>query len=224
MTGKSKSLTVLGRSITFYNQRCRDWTHPYSYDQPETLSSAGCGIFGLCHCAQWLTGQVQSPEHWADFSCMNGGRGDDGTDRPALLHALQVTGEAAKLGFRYEEDGLRNDLPTLYNFLLEGRGVSLCNLRVGHIVALVAAREKDHRKQVLAIDSYSESASDKVKQHVTEVISGSEIEYQVKNNAGLIVGSGMSYATFWVDADTPRDFNLLHSLSGIPGFPFAGVS
>ena len=140
------------------------------------------------------------------------------------MHALQVTGEAAKLGFRYEEDGLRNDLPTLYNFLLEGRGVSLCNLRVGHIVALVAAREKDHRKQVLAIDSYSESASDKVKQRVTEVIPGSEIEYQVKNNAGLIVGSGMSYAAFWVDADTPRDFNLLHSLSGIPGFPFAGVS
>lgn len=212
MTGKSKSITVLGRNVTFFNQRCRDWTHPYAYHNTETLSSAGCGIFGLCHCAEWLTGVVQDPEHWADFSCANGGRGDDGTDRPALLHALQVTGEAAKLGFRYEEDGLRNDLDTLYDHLANGRGVSLCNLRVGHIVALVAAREVDGKRQLLAIDSYSESASDKVKQRVTEVIPGSEIEYLVKNDAGLAVGTGMSYAAFWVDAQTPRDFNLLHRI------------
>ena len=49
---------------------------------------------------EWLTGEKQSPEAWADFSVREGGRGDDGTDRPALLAAMQRTGEAAKHGFR----------------------------------------------------------------------------------------------------------------------------
>ena len=212
LTGTSKTITVLERSLTFFNQRSRDWTHPYSYHNEETLSSAGCGIFSLCHCAQWLTGDVQMPERWADFSCANGGRGDDGTDRPALLHALMETGMAARLGFRYEEDGLRNDLDTLYQLLLQEECVSMCNLRVGHIVALVAAREKDGLRQVLAIDSYSESASEKVRDSVTEVLPGSDIVYEVKNSNGVVVGQGVSYAAFWVDASLPRDFNLLHKL------------
>ena len=213
MTGKRTTFTLLGREIAFFNQRSRDWTHLYQWDNNgSTLSNAGCGIFSLCHCAQWLTGKEENPEFWADFSCHNGGRGDDGTDRPALLHALQATGEAARLGFRYEEDGLRNDLDTLYGFLLHERGVSMCNLRVGHIVTLVAAREKDGVKQVLALDSYSESASEKVRDHVVEVIPGSEITYAVKNAAGLPVGENIAYAAFWVDASLPRDFNLLHRL------------
>ena len=210
LTGKTKAIPVLGRTLTFFNQRSRDWTHPYPYQDSATLSSAGCGIFSLCHGVAWLTGREQSPEQWADFSVENGGRGDDGTDRPALLHALQVTGNAAALGFRYEEDGLRNDLDTLWDFLLNERGVSLCNLRVGHIVCLVAAREREGRRELLTIDSYSESASEKVRDRVAEVLPGSEILYPVRNNAGLIVGEGMSYAAFWVDAATPRDFNLLH--------------
>lgn len=46
MTGISKPITVLGRRMTFFNQRCKSWTHPYAYQQgTETLSSAGCGIF-----------------------------------------------------------------------------------------------------------------------------------------------------------------------------------
>lgn len=212
ITGKSKTIPVLGRSLTFFNQRCRDWTHPYPYQDAATLSSAGCGIFSLCHGIEWLTGEVQSPESWADFSVREGGRGDDGTDRPALLHAMQATGQAAKHSFRYEEDGLRNDLDTLWDFLLHERGVSLCNLRVGHIVCLVAARERDGHRELLAIDSYSESASEKVRDRVTEVLPGSEICYPVRNQQGLIVGEGMSYAAFWVDAATPRDFNLLHRL------------
>ena len=65
-------------------------------------------------------------------------------------------------------------------------------------------------RELLAIDSYSESASEKVRDRVAEVLPGSEILYPVRNNAGLIVGEGMSYAAFWVDAATPRDFNLLH--------------
>lgn len=212
ITSISKEILVNNRRLTFFNQRNKEWTHPYAYQNTENLSSAGCGIFSLCHCAQWLTGHVQTPEKWADFSCANGGRGDDGTDRPALLHALMATGMNTLLGFRYEEDGLRNDVDTLYQFLLDSEGVSMCNLRVGHIVALVAAREKDGRKQVLAIDSYSESAAEKVRDHVIEVLPGSEVTYAVKNSAGLIVGESTAYAAFWVDADLPRDFNLLHRL------------
>lgn len=212
LTGTTKGITVLERNLIFFNQRSRDWTHPYPCHNEENLSSAGCGIFSLCHCAQWLTGDVQMPERWADFSCANGGRGDDGTDRPALLHALMETGMAERLGFRYEEDGLRNDLDTLYELLLREECVSMCNLRVGHIVALVAAREQDGRKQVLAIDSYSESASEKVRDKVTEVLPGSEIVYEVKNSSGVSVGQGVSYAAFWVDASLPRDFNLLYRI------------
>ena len=213
MTGKRTTFTLLGRDIAFFNQRSRDWTHLYQWENNgSTLSNAGCGIFSLCHCAQWLTDREENPDFWADFSCHNGGRGDDGTDRPALLHALQETGEAARLGFRYEEDGLRNDLDTLYDFLLHERGVSMCNLRVGHIVTLVAAREQDGIRQVLALDSYSESASEKVRDHVIEVIPGSEITYDVRNAAGLSVGENTAYAAFWVDASLPRDFNLLHRL------------
>lgn len=213
MTGKRTEFILLGRKMAFFNQRNRDWTHLYQWENNgSTLSNAGCGIFSLCHCAQWLTGREENPEFWADFSCEHGGRGDDGTDRPALLHALQVTGEAARLGFRYEEDGLRNDLDTLFDFLLNERGVAMCNLRVGHIVTLVAARERDGHKELLAIDSVYESASEKVRDHVTEVVPGSEMVYPVKNAAGLVVGENTAYAAFWVDASLPRDFNLLHRL------------
>lgn len=212
MTGASKPITVNGRKIMFFNQRCKAWTHPYAYQNDENLSSAGCGIFSLCHCAQWLTGQVQMPEKWADFSCANGGRGDDGTDRPALLQALMNSGFNKVLGFRYDGDGLLNDKPRLFEFLMNQEGVAMCNLRVGHIVALVAARVQDGRRQVLAIDSYSESASEKVRNHVAEVLPGSEVVYPVINEDGLHVGSGMAYAAFWVDADLPRDFNLLYAL------------
>lgn len=213
LTGQSKSISLgKGRSLTFYNQRCRAWTHPYAYQNNATLSDAGCGIFALCHGAEWLTHQVQRPEVWADFSVQHGGRGDDGTDRPALLHALQSSGNAARLGFRYEEDGLRNDLDTLWDFLYQGKGVALCNLRVGHIVCLVSARIKDGQKQLLAIDSCAESASEKVRDHVLVVVEGSEISYSIQNHAGLTVGEGLAYAAFWVEASLPRDFNLLHRL------------
>lgn len=213
MTGKQVLLHLEGRELTFFNQRCHAWTYPYAWENNgSTLANAGCGIFALCHCTQWLTGREENPEFWADFSCANGGRGDDGTDRPALLHALQASCEAAHLGFRYEEDGLRNDLDTLWQHLYEKRGVAMCNLRVGHIVALLEAREKNGRRQLLAVDSYSESASEKVRDHVTEVIPGSEIVYAVQNSSGVIVGENTAYAAFWVDAGLPRDFNLLHRL------------
>ena len=213
MTSRRTEIEVLGRKIAFCNQHSRDWTHLYQYENNgSTLSNAGCGIFSLCHLAQWLTGREENPDFWADFSCQMGGRGDDGTDRPALLHALETTGEAAKLGFRYEEDGLRNDLDALYDLLYHERGVAMCNLRVGHIVSLVAARNLYGRKQVLAIDSVCESSAEKVRDHVIEVVPGTEISWAVRNASGLYVGENTGYAAFWVDASLPRDFNLLHRL------------
>lgn len=213
ITGKSCQLTVLGRDITFHNQRSFDWTHLYEYDHNgSTLKNAGCGIFGLCHCAQWLTGEEQDPIYWADVSVRVGGRGDDGTDRPALLHGLMESGDAQKLGFRYKEDGLCNNNEVLYRFLLEEKGVALCNLRVGHIVALVAAREVFGKKQVLAIDSVCESSDDRVRDHVVEVLPDTQVSWLVRNASGLPVGENQAYAAFWVDADLPRDFNYLHKL------------
>lgn len=211
-TGKQFVFDVLGRSLTFYNQRCRDWTHPYEWEGEGNLANSGCGIFSLCHAGQWLTGHVQDPEAWADFSVACGGRGDDGTDRPMLLHGLMESGKNTDLCLRYEEDGLSNDLDVLFDHLYTGKGVALCNLRRGHIVSLVAARIVSGEKQLLAIDSYSESASDKVKNAVREVIPGSEVYYPIRNEDGLIVGEGMSYAAFWVSAAQPVDFNLLHKL------------
>lgn len=73
-----------------------------------------------------------------------------------------LRGENVPLGFSYVGDGLRNDLDTLFQHIAVEHGVALCNLRVGHIVALVAAREVQGVKQLLAIDSYSESAAEKV--------------------------------------------------------------
>ena len=212
MTGKTKEMTVLGRNILFLNQRCRDWTHPYPYQNEGNLADSGCGVFALCHAAEWLTGVRQSPEYWADFSCRTGGRGDDGTDRPALLAALMASGDAERLGFRYEGDGLRNDLEPLFDGLLHGRCVSMCNLRVGHIVALVSARVQDGEKQVLAIDSYSESGAEKVRNGVREVLEGTEITFPVRNENGLTVGTGTHYAAFWVKLEQVRDYNMLHRL------------
>ena len=211
-TGKSKRIVLLGQQITFQNQRCRDWTHPYPYQPNDgaNLANSGCGVFGLCHCVEWLTGKALNPEDVADFSCANGGRGDDGTDRPGLLHGVMAAGLGEAWGFRYDEDGLRNDLDSLWTLLSEERGVALCNLRVGHIVALVAAREQRGERQLLAVDSYSESADQRVRDSVCELVPGSEVLWPVRNEQGLIVGKCESSGAFWVQADLPRDFNLLH--------------
>lgn len=209
---KTTEMKLLDRDFLYYNQHSKDWTHPYEWDGKGNLATSGCGIFSLCHALEWLTGNRPSAEEWADFSKANGGRGDDGTDRPALLHALQISGEAEKYGFSYAEDGLRNDLDTLYDFLLHERGVAFCNLRVGHIVTLVAAREQDGIRQVLAIDSCAESASERVRDHVIEVLAGTEVTAPVRNARGLEVGSITSHAAFWVEASLPCDFNLLRRL------------
>ncbi|MDO5325678.1 MAG: hypothetical protein Q4G00_03040 [Clostridia bacterium] len=214
VSGKYISVTYDGVQYQLCNQRCRDWTHPYEYQgNGSMLTNAGCGIFAIANAACYLGGERVIPEELADFSCACGGRGDDGTDRPALLAAMQEKGLAEKYGFRYEFDGLRNDLDTLHAHLMNG-GAALCNLRVGHIVALVGGRiAPDGEKQVLAADPYSESAEPKVIDAVRECVPGSEVISPIPNARGeRAKGYLCSYALFWASLSTVRDFNLLHRI------------
>lgn len=214
LTGKKFFVTYQNRDLTLFNQSNRKWTHDYGYidRSASTLSNAGCGIFSVCHCGQWLTGKEFDPEALADFSMDNGGRGDDGTDRPALLGAMQEKGLAKEFGFTYQGDGLRNDLNTLREHLLTHKGVALGNLRVGHIVSLVDARQVNDEVQALVIDSSRDCINDRVMDHVREVIEDSALCNPIKNENGLIVGERHYYAMYWVNTDIVRDFNLLHAI------------
>ena len=214
ITGKYGFVTVNGRTLRFLNQRSREWTHPYEYPpQPGgTLTSSGCGIFSACHAAEVMSGKRVSPELLADFSCREGGRGDDGTNRPMLLAAMQEKGLAASYGFRYDGDGLLNDHEALWKTMQEG-GCALCNLRVGHIVALIAAREQNGERQLLAMDCHSESGDERVRDHVIEGVEGSAVVSPVTNQRGLVTGYQVNYGLFWVPLSLPRDFNLLHPLN-----------
>ena len=212
LTGKTCEMTCAGRTLRFCNQKSRDWTHPYEYEHNgSTLSNAGCGIFALVHAVEWMHGIRLDPDETAEVSVAVGGRGDDGTDRPAMLHGMMANGFAARCGFRYDDDGLLNDHEQLWRHMKAG-GTALCNLRVGHIVALLDWREQDGQRQLLVMDSVAESAGEKVRDHVRGLVPGTEITYPIRNAAGDTVGYGRSWAMFWVDADLPKDFNLLHKI------------
>ncbi|MBQ8537267.1 MAG: hypothetical protein IJ461_07700 [Clostridia bacterium] len=212
-TGKTKVIAYEDHTILFCYQSNPGWTHPYYYENgDENLSDAGCGIFSLCHAVEWMHGIRLSAEEMADFSMANGGRGDDGTDRPGLLHGLMVTGMGKKIGLEYREDGLRNDLDALWEHMSTGKGTAFCNLRVGHIVAIVDARIVNGEKQLLVIDSVAESSRDMVRNHVREVIPQSLVIRHYKNKQGLYVGQEHRYAMFWVTADLPKDFNLIYKV------------
>ncbi len=211
-TGKTIQLNYQGRQLTLCNQRSRDWTCPYGYqDRDSTLSHAGCGIFSVVHVSEWLTDVFHDPDELARFSLLHGGRDDDGTNRPELLKAMMETGLNREFGFTYRMDGNRNELSVLYQHLLQGNA-AMCNLRVGHIVALWAARDKDGTLQVLAADPYSESADSRVMDHVCEVVPESEIVTDILGRNGLKVGELTSYALFWAELSIVRDFNLLYRL------------
>lgn len=214
ITGKSFHVEYNGINLRYLNQRCRDWTHPYEYPPHPggTLTSAGCGIFSACFAIQKISGQEVNVEALADFSCANGGRGDDGTDRPMLLKAMKEKGLLEKYGIRYDGEGHVNDHDKLWDTLSEG-GCALCNLRVGHIVCLIGCRIKDGERQVLAIDSHSESGDKRIADHVREIVESSEVIAPVKNEAGLLTGYVVNYGIFWVPLALARDFNLLHPLS-----------
>ena len=210
-TGKTVSVSVLGKDFALCNQRCPDWTHPYPWQGQGDLHDSGCGVFSLVHLARFWLDKDILPETLADFSCRFGGRGDDGTDRPKLLAAMMEQGLAESLGFSYRMDGLRNDQDALAAHLKMG-GAALCNLRPGHIVALAGIRERDGETQVLALDSYCESADLRVLPHVREILPGSEITFPVVNAAGVLCGCATAYGVYWASISPVRDFNLLYRL------------
>ena len=186
--------------------------HPYPSPVAESdgnLKSSGCGIFSTCEIIEFFSGERVRPEALADFAVANGARVEDGTDRPALLKAMQEQGLNDKYGFEYRLDGHQNDHEKLWDCILGG-GAALCNLRVGHIVALVACREREGERQLLALDCHSESADSRVSSHVREVLPQSLIEYSELNDSGVLVGCSQSYGAFWVPFDLPRDFDLLY--------------
>lgn len=211
LTEKCKTIQLLDRSITYYNQNSAEWSHPYDGNGKNTpMRVRGCGIFSLCHCAQWLTGQVPSPEHWADFAVSIGAVDEWGTIRPVLLQGLMESGEAVKLGFCYKNEGSLEDPDLLASFLLAENGVAIGSIRSGHIVAMVAAREKDGNKQILVIDSAAESCEVFVRQKITEVISEAQVRAVIRNQRGVMLGEMTGYGAYWVDAATVRSFNLMY--------------
>lgn len=213
ITGKEGYIPYHGKTIRFLNQRSEEWTHLYEYpaDPGSNMHNAACGIFSVCFAAEKMTGKRIDAEELADFSCLEGGRGDDGTDRPALLTALEKHARSREYGFRYDGLGLQNDHDKLWDVLKSG-GCALCNLRPGHIVCLVEAREVNGEKQVLVIDSYSESADKRITDQVREVIPESQVVSLIRNDSGLVTGYQISHGMFWVPLTLPRNFNLLYPI------------
>lgn len=215
-TGKEQFFQYGDKILRLLNQSCPEWTHPYGYpDIPEeaddNLHDAGCGIFSMVHLIDWVTGEKRSPEALADYACANGGRGDDGTDRPALLAAMERDGMLKDIGLRYDGDGLVNDHEALWETLIHG-GYALCNLRVGHIVALVEWRIEDGERQILAIDSSRDSMHPSVRTKIREVVEGTEVCARYVNSRGVCTGLDHHYAMYWVPLNQASDFNLLHKI------------
>lgn len=208
--GKTLEFEYAGRKITYHNQQSREWTHPYEWENNgSNLHNAGCGVFALAFVAEWMSGARVDPEWLADFSCECGGRGDDGTDRPALLSGVASAGLDERFGFRYEGDGLVNDHEKLWA-VLSGGGCAMCNLRVGHIVAVVGCRERSGERQILVIDSDCESADPRIRDFVREVAPCSAVTNYIYNAAGVAVGFETAFAMFWTPLDMAADFNLLY--------------
>jgi len=215
-SGKERAFDYNGKSLRLLNQSCPEWTHPYVYtagpgDPGDNLYNSGCGIFATAHLIDWMTGEKIDVEELADFSCAHGGRGDDGTDRPELLSAMQEAGRLTTFGLRYDFDGLLNDHEALWQTMVAG-GCALCDLRVGHIVALADFREKDGERQLLVIDSSRDSMNPNVRPQIREIVHGSRAVAEYVNESGVRTGMDEHYAMFWVPLDLPFDFNLLHKI------------
>lgn len=211
ISAKEREVDVYGKAYRFLNQRSADWTHLYEYDHNgSTMTRAGCGIFSTCHAVEYFSGLRIDAEELADFSCACGGRGDDGTDRPTLLKGMVEAGLDVKYNFRYNLDGHQNDHEALWDCLTNG-GAALCNIRRGHIVTLIGTRVSDDgERQVLVMDCHSESADERVRSQVREILPGSEIRYPVYNEQGVLTGVNSTYGVFWVPLTMPMDFDLLH--------------
>ena len=213
ISGKIVHFNLYGMPLSFCNQSSEKWVYPYPYEgSDDDLCSSGCGLFSVVHAVECMQGFFCPPEVVAHFALKCGGRGDDGTDRPTLLRAMEKEGFAAKLGFSYNGEDLRNDKEALFEHLIEGNGTALCNLRVGHIVALIGARETEKGQEVLVIDSSSETDNIAIRNMITEVLPESRIRKEKKNADGMICSYAETYACYWAKMETVRDFNLLHIL------------
>ena len=215
-TGKWQMVEYEGKQLRLCNQSCPEWTHMYNYpsiprEAEDDLHRAGCGIFSTIHLIDWFTGAKDDPDELAQFSMDNGGRGDDGTDRPMLLKAMQEAGRLARVGLRYDFDGLLNDHEALWQNLEEG-GVALTNLRVGHIVAIVDHRTVDGERQILIMDSARDSMHPSVRNNICEVIPQSRVCARYRNERGVVTQEGYHYGMFWVKLEQASDFNLLHKI------------
>lgn len=213
ISDKTVHFNLCGMPFSFCNQSSEKWVYPYAYDNNgEDLCDAGCGIFSIVHAVECMQGFFCPPEIIARFSVLHGGRGDDGTDRPTLLRAMEKEGLAAKLGFCYHGEDLRNDKEALFDHLMEGNGTALCNLRKGHIVTLIGARETEKGQEVLVIDSSSETDNPAIRNMITQVLPESKILKEKRNADHLLCSMAMTYAVYWAKLETVRDFNLLHIL------------
>lgn len=215
-TGKWQMIEYNGKQLRLCNQSCPEWTHMYNYpsiprEANDDLHRAGCGIFSTIHLIDWLTGEKNDPDELAQFSMDNGGRGDDGTDRPMLLKAMQEAGRLTRIGMRYDFDGLINDHEALWQNL-EAGGVALTNLRVGHIVAIVDHRIVDGERQILIMDSARDSMHPNVRNNICEVIPQSRVCACYRNERGVVTQEGYHYGMFWVKLEQASDFNLLHKI------------
>ena len=213
-SGPILNLEYEGKNLTFFNQRSDQWTYPYEHERApkDNLHTAGCGLFALSHGIQWLQNVKISPTELADFSKKHGGRGDDGADRPTLLAACMDQGLGQKYGFYYQKDGLLNDLDQLWQHIFIRKGIALCNLRKGHIVVLVEGAVYRNQKVYLAIDSYSENNSEKIRDCVLKVIEPSRVTASIKDEKGTYIGTEDHYGMFWVDAQKPMDYNLIYRI------------
>ena len=176
ITGMTKEMNCFGRTLRFCNQKSRDWTHLYEYEgNGSDLHDAGCGVFALVHAIEWMHGIRLDPNEVAEVSVAVGGRGDDGTDRPAMLQGMMDCGFAKKNGFRYDGDGLLNDHELLWRHMAAGNA-ALCNLRVGHIVALLDARKVNGQRQLLAIARAAIAATDANLHSIAAPLTGTLID------------------------------------------------
>lgn len=212
VTGKAIKCVYQEKELLLCNQRSAEWTARYAEQNgEETLHNAGCGLFSIANAAYFLHGITVDVDALAAFSMAHGARDNTGTDRPTLLKAMTENGLAARYGFDYHMDGLRNDLDTLKAHLEKGN-VALCNLRVGHIVALIGIREVNGEAQVLAADPYSESDDARIRDQVRECVPGSEIVTETLNASGTRVGYAVHYALYYAPLAIVRDFNLLYKI------------
>ena len=210
VTGKTIRVAYEGRALRLYNQRSALWTARYDFENGgETLHNAGCGLFSIANAVWYMHGQAVDVDALAAFAMENGARDNTGTDRPTLLRAMCEKGLAKRYGFTYRMDGLRNDKEVLPGHLKAG-DTALCNLRVGHIVALIGVREVNGETEVLAADPYAESDDPRIRDSVRECIEGSEIVTETLNENGARVGFQTHYALYYAPLSIVRDFNLLY--------------